>query len=280
MFAAFWITYMSTCALYSITVLPIWGNRALVRRTTYPESAAWYAAQVAKLTVPLAYNFLTFLPKEVHQKTMFYRFLGQYVNLTPLGRGFSGFFPVLLVVPALAALFGWYGRVKAVLGFDDLLAEDERLDMWREGKVLVERHVKLRAGGMVVSPGSRDASLDLPRENGAPARGGPSSSSSLRPAAHGPLSSSSSSASAAARPPPRATGGSRAERRPLMRDDVPDHEEGSFFADFAHRVRNTLDTVERPAWLRRGSQQEDASVGDQSWDWNRIFGGGPGRVRL
>ena len=79
-FAAFWILYMTTCALYSITVIPIWGNRALVRRTTYSESAAWYAAQVARLTVPLAYNFLTFLPKDVLEKTRFYRFLGEQIN--------------------------------------------------------------------------------------------------------------------------------------------------------------------------------------------------------
>jgi LMBR1-like membrane protein len=276
-FTAFWITYMSICALYSITVLPIWGNRALVRRTTYAESAAWYSAQVAKLTVPLAYNFLTFLPEAVHKKTVFYRFLGQYVDLTPLGRGFSGFFPVLLVLPALAALFGWYGRIKAVLGFDDLLAEDERLDMWREGKVLVERHIKQRAGGLVVSPGSRDGSLDLPRDNGNASRIGPSSASSLRPATHVLPSSSSSGAG---RPPTRTTGGSRLERRLLMREEELDDEEGSFFADFTHRVRNTFDNVERPSWLKWGSREPDAEVGDRNWDWNRVFGGGPGRVRL
>ena len=38
------------------------GNRALVKRQTYAESACWYSLQVAKLTVPLSYNFITMLP--------------------------------------------------------------------------------------------------------------------------------------------------------------------------------------------------------------------------
>lgn len=259
-FAAFWISYMSACALYSITVLPIWGNRALVKRTTYAESASWYSAQVAKLTVPLAYNFLTFLPKKVLQKTMFYRFLGHYVDLTPLGRGFSSFFPILLLFPALAALFGWYGHIKAVLGLEDWLAQDDREDMWREGKTLIDRHGRQRGGvGLDVSPGSRDASLDIQRESTRPVV--PSSAS-------------------ASRPPVRP----RQERRPLM-DESVDDEEGSFFTDFAHRMRNTIDSVETPSWLKFGGNKDDdandgGAVGDNSWDWNRVFGGGQGRVRL
>jgi hypothetical protein len=49
LFAAFWISYMTCCTLFAASVLPLWGNRALVYRHTYPESTAWYAGQVAKL---------------------------------------------------------------------------------------------------------------------------------------------------------------------------------------------------------------------------------------
>ena len=45
--AALWILYMCTAALASFDDVKIWGNRALVRRNTYGESACWYASQVS-----------------------------------------------------------------------------------------------------------------------------------------------------------------------------------------------------------------------------------------
>lgn len=87
--AAAWLLYMDTCALYAISDVKVWGNRALVKRQTYAESATWYSLQVAKLTVPLSYNFITMMPREVFRETSFYNFLGKLINLTPLGSGFS-----------------------------------------------------------------------------------------------------------------------------------------------------------------------------------------------
>jgi hypothetical protein len=267
MFAAFWITYMSISALYSITVLPLWGNRALVHRTTYQESASWYAAQVAKLTVPLAYNFLTFLPEDVHKKTMFYRFLGELVNLTPLGRNFSGFFPILLLIPVTAALFGLYGRVKTWFGFGDLLEEDDAETQWREGKILIEREIRTHgATGLGLSP--RAGSLDLER----------SSAAALPPASGRAAGVASSAAAAAASSrPARPT---RSERRPLVSVGDDDGEDTSFFADFGRRVKNTFEGVDRPNWMR--GNDDDAGESGGAWDWGKMFGGSreEGRLRL
>jgi hypothetical protein len=273
-FAAFWILYMTTCALYSITVIPIWGNRALVRRTTYAESAAWYAAQVARLTVPLAYNFLTFLPKDVLEKTRFYRFLGAQVNFTPLGRGFSAFFPALLLIPVAAALFGLYGRIKAAFGFEDLMAEEDDEGMWREGKILIDQEVRNHGatGGVGLgSPLRANGSLDI--ERGAAARD--------RPFAATPP------------PPSRYSSGGRAlgaERRPLMHhsalggvdsDDDAAAEDPGFLSDFARRVRNTFSEAERPGWLRapQWGGGGGGGGGGRSRDWGTLFGG-QGGVRL
>ena len=49
MIAALWILYMCTAALASFDDVKIWGNRALVRRNTYGESACWYAGQVSQI---------------------------------------------------------------------------------------------------------------------------------------------------------------------------------------------------------------------------------------
>jgi hypothetical protein len=271
-FAAFWISYMSLSALYSITVLPMWGNRALVHRTTYPESATWYAAQVAKLTVPLAYNFLTFLPKDVYERTMFYRFLGTLVTSTPLGRGVLGFFPVFLLVPVTAALFGLYGRVKNAFGFGDLLEEDDAETQWREGKILIEREIRTHGvTGLGLSP-RNEGSLAIER----------GSATSLPPS-RATVGSSSRAAPPASSRPSRPT---RSERRPLIstdEDDSPD--EGGFFSDFSRRVRNTFDGMDKPSWIsgsNRRNDSNDTDEGSSAWDWGKVFGGRSenGRVRL
>ena len=270
-FAAFWITYMSTSALYSITVLPLWGNRALVHRTTYEESASWYAAQVAKLTVPLAYNFLTFLPEDVQKGTMFYRFLGELVNLTPLGRGFSGYFPILLLVPIAAALFGLYGRVKNLFGFGDLLEEDDADTQWREGKILIEREIRTHGTtGLGLSP--RAGSLDLERN-----------ATVNLPPFSGRMAgvASSAAASAAASRPSRPT---RNERRPLVSIGDDDGDDTSFFSDFGRRVKNTFENIDRPNWFggNDGDGRNASGSGSGPWDWGKMFGGSreEGRLRL
>src|SRR5690606_15998308 len=114
---AFWLLYMCAAALSAVAEVKVWRGRALVRRNTAYESAFWYAAQVARLSIPLAYNFLTFLSPGVHARTTFFGFMGQYVNLTPLGSLLDTFLPVFILVPVCATLFGLYGRVKRLFGF-------------------------------------------------------------------------------------------------------------------------------------------------------------------
>ncbi|OJD32072.1 lmbr1 domain-containing protein [Diplodia corticola] len=145
--AALWLLYMVLSALYAITEVKIWGNRALVRRQTYAESACWYSCQVAKLTVPLAYNFITFFEGEIYKETVFFSFLGKLVNLTPLGSGFSSWFPMLILIPVAATLFGLYGKAKRVIGLGEYMEigdeDDDEIDNafsgWREGRALIDR---------------------------------------------------------------------------------------------------------------------------------------------
>ena len=259
--AALWLCYMCASALWSITEVKVWGNRALVRRSTYLESACWYAAQVAKLTVPLAYNFLEFTPPGVQQATVFYKFLGTLINLTPLGKGFTSFFPAFVLIPVLASLFNLYGRVKSVSGFGDLMDEDDEAGGWREGRALIERETR---GGHVGGAGlaGRIDSADGSRD--------PS-----------PLPSTERRAAPAAAPassrPPRSA---RPDRQPLMQDDGGEEGEPSAIEEFAHRVKNTLDTrlggladgFKMPKWMARG----DGGGGLGRW-----FGRPPeGRIRL
>jgi hypothetical protein len=274
--ASLWLLYMCSAALVGVSDVKVWGNRALVRRNTYGESACWYASLVARLTVPIAYNFLTFLPKDFRRTTTFYEFLGRLINLTHLGKGFDYIFPIFILLPICATLFNLYGRVKNICGFG--LAEDDDIhDVennpagygmggWREGRDLIERELN-GFGSLAVS-----------------SRGGRSTWASDR-------SDDESIGSSRLRV---ATGeGSRSPRptqRPVTAPTVIDgeeEEEENFFQSFAHRVRNTFETTNKPQWLqgepfRLPRWMSGDNNTSEEGGVTRLFGGRavPGRLRL
>jgi hypothetical protein len=272
--AAFWLCYMCICAFYSLTEVKIWGNRALVRRNTYQESATWYGLQVAKLTVPLSYNFLTMTDRTIWKNTSFHKFLGQLIDLSPLGKGFSSFFPIFILVPVFATTFGLYSKIKNIAGFGDLL-DDEDDDSaggyagtgsWREGRALIERELQGNSGNTLGLAQRTNTSPPNERYTDTPAP------------------STSASASAA----PSASRPERTRRRPVPEDDA---DEG-FFDTFATRWKNTFETNDfsfsRPRWLGgdddvgAGAGSRADTGGDRSSGFLGLFGGRPeeGRVRL
>lgn len=267
--ASFWILYMCACALSSIADVPVWNQRGLVRRNTYPESACWYAGQIARLTVPLAYNFLTFLPSHIIEQTTFYNFLGKLINLTPLGTWFDFLFPILILVPVSATFFNLYGRIKTVFGFGILEDEDEENNPsgfgtggWREGRDLIARDLNGPAGSStlgLLSTGSAGAS---PRGSADITRS-PRWSSPSRPSASAPSASTSTPASSS-----RTLGsGPRVPRGPPPLD--PEPEEENFFTLFGRRVKNTIDGIEAPKWM--GNDSGTAPGGSSSGGGNTTF---------
>ncbi|KAL1897694.1 hypothetical protein Sste5346_004002 [Sporothrix stenoceras] len=197
-----WILYMCTAALTSITEVKVWRGRALVKRNTAHESAFWYASQVARLSVPLSYNFMTFLSSSIYNKTVFFNFLGRLITFTRLGTWFDYLLPTFILFPVLATLFGLYGRVRRFFGYGAEFGgvDDEEDDdyeggnlrnygtgSWREGRDLMERELngtsirqhRLEAAGrlgggaeaggrhgpvMVVPGGRRNAYEDDPED--------------------------------------------------------------------------------------------------------------------
>ena len=283
--ASMWLFYMSFAALASFDDVKIWGNRALVRRNTYGESATWYSMQMAKLTVPLAYNFITFFPRDIHRETTFYHFLGRLILLTPLSAGFDYFFPIFILVPVCATLFNLYGRVKNIFGFG-ILEDDEEGNPsgfgtggWREGHDLIERelHGTARLGlsnteNRPSSPVASDVQNSV--EAGAPQN--TSTGSSSRPAV-----------------PRQSTYAQRQAQRLADATAAAEEEDENFFQGFAHRVKNTIDSVERPDWLNEIGKRpkwmggvdgnpESSGRADSGRGMGKWFGRRPadGRVRL
>lgn len=259
--AAVWLLYMSIAALASFDDVKIWGNRALVRRNTYGESATWYSAQIAKLTVPLAYNFITFLPADVHKETQFFKFLGVLINLTPLGKYFDYFFPIFILVPVCATLFNLYGRFKRMFGFG-IMEEDEEtpsafaIGGWRDGRSRVERELSTAAHPILDGTSS-------PQPTGV--------QSPVRRSVNDP----------AVRPGVvrQSTYAQRQAQRLAEATAAAEEENESFFQGFAHRVKNTLDGVERPEWINElGRRPKWMGRGeDNNEDTGRGGGGGLGR---
>ena len=298
--AALWMVYMCAAALISITEVKVWRGRALVRRNTAPESAFWYASQVARLSVPLTYNFMTFLGA-IYRDTVFYEFLGQLIDLTPLGERFDYLFPAFILLPICATLFGLYGKIRRVFGFGaDILDDGDDADdattqllgtgSWREGRDLIERELNgtsasIRSRRADLGTGSHSAPiLSIPRPSGP--RGGPTTPFATSPTAE------------PSRRPHQANTSARRVGRASAPQDADDDD--GFFDSLGHRLKNTIDTLDTPKWLQDigqgikkpkwmtgdggggSSSTSGAGGGGAGSDVRRWFGGGngEGRVRL
>ncbi|PHH70382.1 hypothetical protein CDD82_7168 [Ophiocordyceps australis] len=286
MISAMWICYMCAAALISLTEVKVWRGRALVKRNTGYESAFWYATQVAKLCIPLSYNFLTFLSSEVYTKTTFYAFLGKHIDFTKLGRWFDDLFPVILMFPVVATLFGLYGRVKRIFVGIDMYQDDQDTSAygassWREGQQLIDREL----GGDSLLRRRDEALARLASAGGGGGRAAPTLTV---PAARDTASTASSSRlAAAANKAPRTV----QQTRTAYHDQVP--EDDSLLHIFGHRVKNTLDTMEAPQWLvdigqtvkpkwmgaDGDAEQQSGSSRRNESDIRRWFGGN-GQIRL
>jgi hypothetical protein len=268
--ASIWICYMCAAALTSVTEVKVWRGRALVRRNTAYESAFWYAMQVARLSIPLSYNFMTFLDPDVYQSTTFFSFLGQLIILTPLGKWFDILFPAFILLPVCATLFNLYGKVKHLIGFGGVIDDDEEdntsgygTGSWREGRDLIDREL---SGGNSLG-GLRDGNNNRtgrPQYPSTPSeRNAPIPSASRLPATRPSL---------------------RPQQRNVRRERQPEDE--NFFEGLAHRMKNSIDTMQTPNWIQQGFQKPKWMGGDEGegseGGFTRLFGGrsNGGRVRL
>lgn len=273
--AALWLLYMCAAALTSITEVKVWRGRALVRRNTAHESAFWYASQVARLSVPLSFNFTTFLSPEVYTKTVFYRFLGAFIQGTTAGTWFDYLFPVVILLPVCATLFGLYGRVRRLFfGFGalDALAAGEEGDdhddeeaaarnaygtgTWREGRDLIER--ELSGTSLRGRRAAENASSLLLGSGAGGARSSTAPVLSVPRGVEGPSSShlphpSRPAANTSARRVGQREQQQQQQQHPATRREGregPEDDDENFFDGIGHRLKNTIDTLDTPKWFR------------------------------
>ncbi|KAI9166724.1 LIMR family protein [Paramyrothecium foliicola] len=284
--SAFWLCYMCAAALISMTEVKVWRGRALVKRNTAHESAFWYAMQVAKLSVPLSYNFMTLLSEQVYTKSIFYHFLGKQIDLTAAGRWIDDLFPVLVLFPVVATLFGVYGKVKRLfVGWDVMDDEEENpsgygTGSWREGRDLIEREI----GGNSILRHREEVLARL----SAGSSNGRTAPVLTIPSARG------SAAASPARSPIRGSAGARRAGQSSRAPVLDEPEDDNLFTIIGHRMKNTIDTLETPKWMQDfgqgikkpkwmagdDEQQGSGSGSNNGADFRRWFGGGDGQIRL
>ena len=132
------LSYIILCTYFGLFNLKLSGWYGLYPNNhTDSSNLVWSAFFLARLSAPLCYNFLLFLKI---QNTVYANVMG-LIDLVPLvGKQFSRFFPLLLVVFCALNLFHINGRVMSTLGMGQLSFSDKyNADNISEGKIMVTR---------------------------------------------------------------------------------------------------------------------------------------------
>lgn len=160
--AAFF-AYMLFAALHLLTHLKVFNMYHLVPRNSDPVLACFYATYVARMTIPLSYNFVTLF---IVRKSTFEEWFGQSIHLTGLFNLLNNWLPRFVVVPIALNVFDVYGRVKRRLGLsfsdswvlgdsesDDEGSANKRSDlMIVEAKRIINREYAKRHGAADLRP--------------------------------------------------------------------------------------------------------------------------------
>lgn len=112
-FSAVLFLYMLFCALNSLTRLKIFNMYHLVPRHSDPVSTCFYASYIARMTIPLSYNFLTFFTK---RDSIFEDWYGKSIHLTGLFNLMNNWVPRLVLIPIVLTIFNVYDKLKKRLG--------------------------------------------------------------------------------------------------------------------------------------------------------------------
>ncbi|KAL6018251.1 hypothetical protein ACI3LY_002476 [Candidozyma auris] len=106
-------SYMLFCSLNSLAKLKIFNKYHLVPRNSDPVSASFYASYIARLTIPLSYNFITLFAS---RDSIFEEWYGKSIHLTGLFNLMNNWIPRLLLIPIVLTTFNVYDIVKKRLG--------------------------------------------------------------------------------------------------------------------------------------------------------------------
>ncbi|CUM67085.1 uncharacterized protein PRCAT00004774001 [Priceomyces carsonii] len=106
-------SYMLIAALNSLTLLKIFNMYHLVSFNSDPVSACFYATYIARLTIPLSYNFITLF---ISRDSVFESWFGKSIHLTGLFNLMNDWLPRFVLIPVILNIFHVYEKLKRRLG--------------------------------------------------------------------------------------------------------------------------------------------------------------------
>ncbi|OBA22903.1 hypothetical protein METBIDRAFT_228236 [Metschnikowia bicuspidata var. bicuspidata NRRL YB-4993] len=142
--------YMLFCAISSLAALKVFNMYHLVPRHSDPVSACFYGSYIARMTIPLSYNFIALFTT---RKSIFEEWYGQSIHLSGLFNSMNNWIPRLLFIPIVLTSFNLYDKIKTLLGlktdmyswanfddeeFDDSTYDQERQQSNRKELMIVE----------------------------------------------------------------------------------------------------------------------------------------------
>lgn len=113
-FSGITFCYMMICSLNSLTKLKIFNMYHLVPRHSDPVSTCFYSTYIARLTIPLSYNFITLF---ISRESIFENWFGKSIHLTGLFNLMNNWIPRLILIPIILTGFNVYDKLKRRLGF-------------------------------------------------------------------------------------------------------------------------------------------------------------------
>ncbi|CAO3591029.1 unnamed protein product [Absidia cylindrospora] len=156
------LTWMCVCVYTSLFKIRFFNLYLLIpNHHTDSNSLLWFTGYMCKMMAPLCYNYINLLGPSAtatyHTETVFSKFMGK-ADLVPfLGSTFLDWFPVVILIPALSALFNvssfrWFGENNEADpengGFLDLNVAEGK-DLVMEERRLLERNANNDAGASI-----------------------------------------------------------------------------------------------------------------------------------
>lgn len=109
------LSYMLFASLDSLTHLKIFNMYHLVRHRSDIVSACFYTTYIARLTIPLSYNFITLF---YSRESIFEQWFGKSIHLTGLFNLMNNWIPRFAFIPVVLTIFNVYDKLKKRLGFN------------------------------------------------------------------------------------------------------------------------------------------------------------------
>ncbi|CAI5756138.1 unnamed protein product [Candida verbasci] len=151
-------SYILISSLNSLTKLKIFNIYNLVAFKSDPISVCWYTTYIARLTIPLSYNFLTLF---IIRKSNFENWYGQSIHLTGLFNYLNNWLPRLILIPVLLAIFNVYEKLKKKLGFNNFYDSWIEFNDEDEQEEINSNNLELKRKDLIIVEAKRIVNREL-----------------------------------------------------------------------------------------------------------------------